>query len=219
MLYGIIGFGISYALLYWALLKVPAGVASIVIALVPLITFFLAILHRLEKFQFRVLFGGLIAASGIALIFYDQLSAVPILALLALITGAICISETGIIIKLFPKTHPAAMNAIGMLIGSLLLFSFSQATGEVKTLPAQPSVLFAFIYLVLIGSVVFFALVIFVLKRWTASAVSYQLVLAPIVTIVVASILRGETITSISLLGSLIVLSGVYIGALASSGK
>lgn len=161
----------------------PAGVASIVIALVPLITFFLAILHRLEKFQSRVLLGGLIAASGITLIFYDQISAVPIVALLALIAGAICIAETGIIIKLFPKTHPAAMNAIGMFIGAFLLFLLSQVSGEVKTLPIQTSTLIAFIYLVLIGSVMFFALVIFVLKRWTASAVSYQLVLAPIVTI------------------------------------
>ena len=54
LLYGIIGFGTSYALLYWSLLKVPAGVASVIIALVPLITFLLAILHKLETFQLRV---------------------------------------------------------------------------------------------------------------------------------------------------------------------
>src|SRR3990167_6973433 len=218
-LYGIIGFGTSYALLYWSLLKVPAGVASVIIALVPLITFFLAILHKLETFQLRVFLGGIIAASGITLIFYDQLGAVPLLPLLVLVVGAICIAETGIIVKLFPKTHPASMNAIGMFVGSLLLFALSQVTSEVKTLPSQPSTLIGFIYLVLLGSVVFFALVIFVLKRWTASAVSYQLVLAPIVTMFAAFILRGETITSISLLGGLIVLSGVYIGAITASRK
>lgn len=219
LLYGTVGFGTSYALLYWALLKVPAGIASVIIALVPLITFFLAILHKLETFQFRILLGGVIAALGIILIFYDRLGAASLMPLLALVAGAVFISETGIIVKLFPKTRPIQMNAIGMLVGSLLLLFFSQIIGETKTFPTQPSTLIAFIYLVLLGSVVFSALIIFVLKRWTATAVSYQLVLAPIVTMFVAFILRGETISITSLLGGLIVLAGVYIGAITTSKK
>lgn len=220
ILYGAIGFGISYALLYWALLQVPAAVTSVIIALVPLVTFFLAIVQGLEKFKVRVLLGSLVAASGIAIIFYEQLALVSLLPLLAVVAGAFFIAETGIIVKLFPQNHPATMNALGMLVGALILFLFSLLFGEVKTLPTQPSTLIAFIYLILLGSVVLFALVIFVLKRWTASATSYQLVLAPLVTMVIASILlRSETITPISLIGSLIVISGVYIGALTSSKK
>ena len=220
LLYGIVGFGTSYALLYWALLSVPAGIAAITIALVPLITFFLAIVQKLEHFRFRVLLGALVAALGIALIFYEQLNLdVSLLPFLALVAGAISIAETGIIVKLFPKTHPVSMNAFGMFVGAVLLFLLSQVTSEVKTLPTQPETRIAFIYLVTLGSVVFFALVIFVLKHWTASAVSYQLVLAPIVTIAIAAVLRGETVSLISLVGSLIVLSGVYIGALTTSKK
>ena len=220
LLYGIVGFGTSYALLYWALLSVPAGIAAITIALVPLITFFLAIVQKLEHFRFRVLLGALVAALGIALIFYEQLNLdVSLLPFLALVAGAISIAETGIIVKLFPKTHPVSMNAFGMFVGAVLLFLLSQVTSEVKTLPTQPETWIAFIYLVTLGSVVFFALVIFVLKHWTASAVSYQLVLAPIVTIAIAAVLRGETVSLISLVGSLIVLSGVYIGVLTTSKK
>lgn len=219
LLYGTIGFGISYGLLYWALLQVPAAVTSVIIALVPLVTFFLAIVQGLEKFKVRVLLGSLVATSGITIIFYEQLALVPLLPLLAAVAGAFSIAETGIIVKLFPKNHPATMNALGMLVGALILFLFSLLFGEVKNLPMQPSTWIAFSYLTIIGSVIFFALVIFVLKRWTASATSYQLVLAPLITMVIASILRGETITPISLVGSVIVISGVYIGAIITTKK
>src|SRR5688572_28445507 len=38
-IYGALGFGAFYALLYWALRTVPAGIASVLVALVPLLTF------------------------------------------------------------------------------------------------------------------------------------------------------------------------------------
>jgi drug/metabolite transporter (DMT)-like permease len=218
ILYGVVGFGASYALLYWALVSIPAGIASIVIALVPLITMFLAHFHGLEKFNLKGLFGALVAASGIVLIFYEQASGeVSFLPLFALIAGAFCISESGIIVKLYPKVHPVPMNAIGMAVGSVLLFVFSLIFTEVRTIPILLETWTAFIYLVVIGSTVLFALIIFTLRRWTATAVSYQLVLAPLVTILVAAILRGETFTPVALIGSAVVLLGVYIGALKPS--
>ena len=73
----------------------------------------------------------------------------------------------------------------------------------------------ALLYLVLFGSVGTFVLGLYVLKRWTASATSYSLVLMPIVTILFASWIADEPITSALLVGGLFVLSGVYIGALA----
>lgn len=220
IIYGLIGFGIGYALAYWALLKVPAGIASVTIAFVPLITFFLALFHKLEKFQFRVLSGGLVAVLGIGVVFYEQLNAsVPLFPLLALFGAALCFAETGIIVKLFPKTHIASMNSVGMLTGALLLFILSYVGSEAKVLPNRFDTQIAFFYLVIVGSAVFFALIVFILKRWTASAVSYQLVLAPIVTIIIANILRGETISPVSLTGSLIVIFGVYIGALTTTSR
>jgi len=37
--YGVVGFGIAYALLYWGLQTVPAGMAQVILALTPLLTF------------------------------------------------------------------------------------------------------------------------------------------------------------------------------------
>jgi drug/metabolite transporter (DMT)-like permease len=57
----------------------------------------------------------------------------------------------------------------------------------------------------------------FVLGKWTASGTSYGFVLVPLVTIVVAARLADEAITTNFLLGAVLVLAGVVVGALLPS--
>lgn len=213
--YGVLSFGLSYGLLYWALLEVQAGVAQIIVALIPLLTIFFARAHGIEHFRFRGLLGALIATCGIAVAFGEQLSAnVPLLPLLAVLLGAACFAESGVVVKLFVRSHPAATNAVGMLVGALLLLAFSLAVGETWVLPATLDTWLASIFLVA-SSVVVFALFLFVISRWTASAASYQFVLLPFTTVLLAAWLLNEQITPALLIGGGLVLVGVWVGALA----
>lgn len=216
LVFGALQFGISYALMYWSLLKVPAGLFQVVLALVPLFTFFFAIAHRQEAFQWRILVGGLLAVSGIAIVFRGQLIAnVPLLSLLAVVLAAACIAESVVLFKSFPKSHPITTNALGMAVGAAILFTMSMLTRESPAVPDLPATWIALLYLIFFGSIGTFVLALFVLSRWTASATSYSLVLMPIVTVLFASWLAGEAITASLLAGGLLVLLGVYLGALA----
>jgi drug/metabolite transporter (DMT)-like permease len=218
-IYGALGFGAFYALMYWALVSVPAGLASVLVALVPLLTFFLAIAHGLERFRLRGLVGGLIAVVGIGVVFAEQLGgAVEAAALLACIAAAVCVAESAVVVKLYPRVDPAATNAVGMLTGLAILAPLSLVAGETWTLPARADTVLAVIYLITIGSVGLFALFLYVLRRWTATATSYLLVLSPLVTVAVASLLAGEQITLQFALGGVLVGAGVYVGALSESG-
>ena len=69
------------------------------------------------------------------------------------------------------------------------------------------------------GTVVAFILYLYVLGHWKASAASYTFVLVPIVTVILASILTDETIPLIFLVGAMVVLAGVYVGALMPGRK
>jgi drug/metabolite transporter (DMT)-like permease len=64
------------------------------------------------------------------------------------------------------------------------------------------------------GSIGVFWLYVFVVKRGTASAAAYQLVLIPLVNVVVAAWLQDEGVTWAFAVGSILVLIGVYFGAL-----
>jgi drug/metabolite transporter (DMT)-like permease len=215
IIYGVLQFGISYAFMYWSLLEVPAGLFQIILSIVPLFTFLFAIAHRQESFQWRILIGSLIAVIGIAIVFYNQISInIPLFSLLAIILAAMSIAEAGVLYKDFPKSHPITTNAIGMSVGALILFMGSWLFNENPSLPILPNTWIAVLYLVVFGSVGMFILVLYVLNHWTASAASYQLVLMPMVTVLVASLIAEEELTIISFVGGLLVLIGVYVGAL-----
>jgi drug/metabolite transporter (DMT)-like permease len=70
-------------------------------------------------------------------------------------------------------------------------------------------------YLVTFGTVGVFGLCLFVLSRWTASATSYEFLLAPVVGVALAAWLFDERIKAGFVIGSILVLVGVYLGALS----
>lgn len=215
LLYGVLAFTAGYAFAYYALTEVTAGLAAVVMATVPLLTLLLAALHRVEPFRWRGLAGALVTLIGIGVIFREQVGGdVSWLHLLAMLATAVTAAETGIVVKRFPRTHPVSANALGMALGALLLLVLSLAVGERQPLPARPSTWVAVLYLVTIGSVGLFFLYRFVLDRWTASATNYQFVLTPLVAIPTGAWLAGESVTWEFLVGSAVVVGGVWVGAL-----
>jgi drug/metabolite transporter (DMT)-like permease len=222
LLYGVLGFAVAFGLGYWGLVETPAGLAQVILALVPLLTLVFAVVQGLERFRAQSLAGSLLAVVGIAVVFAERLgatgaAAVPLLSLLAVLAAAAAIAQTNVVVKRFPKSHPTANNAIAMGVGALLLLVLSLVIGERQQVPAEATTLAAVTYLVLIGSVVVFMLFLYVIERWTASATSYALLLMPLVTVSASAILLGEAITLGLLGGGALVLAGVYLGAFAPS--
>ncbi|MGH2454451.1 MAG: DMT family transporter [bacterium] len=214
--YGLLGFGASYALGYWALLQLQAGLASLIVATAPLFTFVLALLQGLERFRWRGLVGGLIALTGIALTSGGSVgAAVPLWPLLAALGMALSFAEASIIAKRFPKSHPVSTNVVAMAVGAVILLALSGFRGETWAIPTQRATWVALTYLVLLGTSTGFVLFLFVLRRWSASATAYQFVLFPLVAVSASAALEGTSVTLPLLLGGSLVLGGVYVGAVA----
>lgn len=216
-IYGLLYFGAFYALAYWGLQRAPAGVAAVLFAPVPLLTLLLAASHRLEVVRLRGLAGAAIAAVGIgAMVLVDASAlAIPVASFIALLGAAVCAAEGAVVVKLFPRSDPFVANAIGMAAGTAMLVVASLASGERWTLPAQASTWAAIATLIVFGGVVLFFLVLVILQRWTASAVSYCFVLFPVVAILLSAWLEGTPITTGVLVGAALVAVAVYVGALA----
>jgi drug/metabolite transporter (DMT)-like permease len=214
MLYGAVGFAGSFAFIYSGVRDVSAATLGVLLALTPLFTFGLAILHRQERFHLQGLLGALIALGGVALIFAEQAgSNVPIGSMVLILFGVACIAESGVLIKWIPRSDPFGTNAVAMLSGAVILLALSLVAAEPKQLPREPATWAAIAYLVLFGSVALFSLFVFALQRWTASAVSYSTLLMPIVTISLAALLTGERISASFAVGGVVILAGVYTGA------
>lgn len=213
--YGVLAFAATYAFLYWGLLALPIGLAATIMASGPLWTQAFARLHGQERLRARGVFGGLLAIVGIAVMSNAPVNAaVPLVAVLAVAAGAACAAEASVVVKGFPRSHPVTTNAVAMAIGSPLLLLLSVGTGEPRALPQTALTWSVLGYLVLIGSVGFFILIVAVLKRWTASATSYLFVMMPIVAGALGAWIFDEPVTPGLVLGAAIVLIGVYVGAL-----
>jgi drug/metabolite transporter (DMT)-like permease len=144
-------------------------------------------------------------------------AAVPVLSLLAVFAAALFAAASGIVVKKFPRSHPIAANAVGMAIGTAILFPLSLAYKEPQTLPTLAPTWAALGWLI-VSSMVAFVLMVWVLSRWTASANAYGAVLAPLVTISVAASIAGEAVTGALIVGGALVIVGVYVGALMRDG-
>jgi drug/metabolite transporter (DMT)-like permease len=83
-------------------------------------------------------------------------------------------------------------------------------------MPQQAAVRWSLAYLVVLGSAGLFAIVLLVVRRWTASATSYMFVLFPLVTMVLGAWLLDEPITSHGVVGALVVMGGAWLGALST---
>lgn len=215
VLYGALTIGAFFAFVYWGLQEAPAGLAGVFLATGPLLTFLFAIAHGQERFRWDSMIGAVVVVAGTAVVFSVGLGeGVPVASLLAILAASACAAEGAIVVKGFPQVHPAARNAIGMSVGAAILLVLMPLFNESFAIPAASSTWIAQAYLVLFGTVGVFALYLFVLGRWTASATSYEFVLAPIVGIALAAWLFDEPITATLVIGSLLVLVGVYFGAL-----
>ena len=216
LVYGLLAFGAAFGLAFVAIPMIGAGAAQVLLGTIPLITLVLAPLHGLERFRPRATIGSVIALAGVAILGADRLALdIPLEGIALALVVAVLLAEAGVIAKLTPGAHPIATNAIGMLAGACLLVPVSLLAGERWTLPIQPDTWAAMAYLVLVGSVVVFWLFIFVVRRWTASASSFQFLLIPLATIPFSVALTGEVVTSTMLIGGAVVLLGVYIGVFA----
>jgi drug/metabolite transporter (DMT)-like permease len=215
LLYGALNFGASFALLYYGLLRVHAGLGQTLLALVPLATLLLAVLQRQERFRVAAVVGSLLALGGVALMSRAPLQeGVPLLSVLALLGGAVCFAQAAVLVRRFPPVHPVTMNAVGMAAAAVLLLAGSFVAGELRALPERTATWAAVGYLVVIGSVLVFVLYLIVLRHWTASRAAYAFVVIPIVTVALSAWLDDEPVRAGLVAGGLLVLAGVYVGAL-----
>lgn len=214
IIYGSVSFAGSFGLIYPALQQVPAATGVVFLALVPLETFGLAILHRQERFRWLGLAGAVIALAGVAVIVADQLSVdTPLAPMLQMLAGTLFIAEGAVLLKWVPRSDPFATNAVAMTAGGVVLLAFSALAGDAWNIPGQADTWLAMAYLVVLGSVALFALYVFALRRWTASAVSYTTLLMPLVGIPAAAWMFGEQVSLSFAAGGVLAVIGVYVGA------
>jgi len=215
LLYGALIFGGAFSFAYYALVRIHAGLGQTLLALVPLATLLLAVLQRQERLRLAAVGGTLLSIVGIGVISgLSGTKSVPVLSLLAVLGAVLCFAQATVFVRHFPPVHPVTANAVGMATGAAILVALSLLLGESIALPERGATWLALAYMVVLGSGPVFVLYLVVVRLWSASRAAYTFVLIPVVTVLLSAWIDDEPIGAGLVLGGLLVLAGVYVGAL-----
>jgi drug/metabolite transporter (DMT)-like permease len=214
-LYGSLIFGGAFALMYYALIRIHAGLAQTLLALVPLATLLLAVAQGQERLRRSALVGTLLSVLGIGVMSgISGEGSLPFLSLLAILGAVVCFAQATVLVRHFPPVHPIVQNAVGMALGASILLALSLLARESIDVPDRDATWLALAYMVVLGSGPVFVLYVIVVRLWSASRAAYGFVLIPIVTVLLSAWLDDEPIGPSLVVGGALVLAGVYVGAL-----
>jgi drug/metabolite transporter (DMT)-like permease len=204
----------DYGFIYWAEQKLDSALTAMLFAVMPVITTIAAHFYlETEKLTWQKLLGTLLALCGVAGLLADRIAvdASQVWSAAAVVVAAVCASAAMLATKRYGgNLHPAALNAPAMLIGSVLLLTAGVLSGEHLALPSGAA-WGAVLYLSMVGSVVAFLTFFWLLKKWSATAMSLINVVTPMVATVFGFMFRSEHLTPWSALGGALILGGVLI--------
>lgn len=214
---GVVLFTLDYGLIYWGENNgVSSGLAAILFATFPLQTaLFANALLRTERLTLQKLTGIVVGFGGIVLIFRGQIGIAGIdraFPMLAIVLSATCAASATVAIKRWGHAlDPITFNAVAMAVGAAGLGLTSVGAREPVGMPSWPQGIGAILYLALAGSVVTFVTWQWLLKTSEATSLSFVALLTPITALLLGATLGQETFDAVDLLGSAIVLGGIYV--------
>lgn len=225
-LYGFLGMYLTNAFEFWSLQHLSAAKTCFLYSLSPFMAALFSYLHFGEKMNARKWLGMGIGMAGIMPVLAIQTGSEGLIGglfffswpELAMIAAVLCSSYGWILLRLLVKDSavaPSLSNSIGMLIGGLFALGHSLAVESWSPLPVAASALPSFaqgiILMTLISNIICSNLMGFVLKRFTATFVSFMGLLSPLFASLNSWLILGEAPSLVILTSTGIVSLGLWL--------
>lgn len=203
----------------WAEMRVPSGLAALVVATSPLLMVLLAWARGGPRPSRSILLGVALGVSGIALLVVGPGESgsgrIDAIGALALLIAAIAWSVGSIYMgKATCPGNPLQSNAMVMLMGGVLLLLASAAAGEWGHLDlgaASPRSVVSLLYLSIFGSIIAFTAYSYLLQATTPARVSTYAFVNPVVAVLVGWAFAGEAITPLTLAAGAVIVVAIAI--------
>ncbi len=211
-LLGVLGFAVYNVSLNYGEITVPAGIASFIIGLIPVITISFAILFLNEKITVKIALGLAVSLIGMLLIMLGEHGGVKfdygvLLVLVATLMGGIYTSMQKPILK---KFHPIELTAFAIWSGTIAMMIY--APDVIKTIAIAPWHVTAVIaYLGIFPAAIAYVVWAYAFSKTDASKAVMYLYAMPILSTLMGYLFLGEIPALLSIIGGLIALSGVAL--------
>jgi drug/metabolite transporter (DMT)-like permease len=194
------------AVLFFAERTVPTGLASLIIASVPLWIVVLRLLGG-ERLSWRALAAVGVGFAGVAVIAQPSGGATTLGIVLCFISALMWAGGSVLSARLTMPRDPFAATAYEMLAGGLLMLV--PALFTVHGFSPSGASIAAWVYLVTFGSIVGYSAYVWLLANAPLGTVSTYAYVNPVVAIALGVLFRGEQLTWRLVLGAAIVVAAV----------
>ena len=204
--------------LTWAMEYISGGLASIIVALVPLfIALFSMWLSKRTKITRWMVAGLVIGFAGVLLIFSDYVGEMKsgsfvlgvVLAIISVLSWSF-----GTVYTSNKKPVVDILFGVGlqMLIAGIIMLVVCAFTGNyINLASAGQGSWLALIYLIVFGSLIAYSAFVFAINKLPATQVSVYAYINPVVAVGLGWLLLSEKLNLIMVLGMIVTLSGVYV--------
>jgi drug/metabolite transporter (DMT)-like permease len=196
------------AVLFFAERNVPTGLASLIIASVPLWVVVLRLAGR-ERLPWQALAGVGVGFAGVAVIARPSGGATDWGIGLCLLSAVMWSIGSVLSARVTMPDDPFAATAYEMLAGGLVMLPISVFT--VHHFSPSAASIAGWVYLVTFGSIVGYTAYVWLLANAPLGMVSTYAYVNPVVAIVLGVLFRGEHLTILLLVGAAIIVVAVAI--------
>ncbi len=217
-LQGTLLFSLNYFFVYYATVHITSGLVAVLFSSIVL---FNAILERVffkTAIDNKLLLAGLLGLSGIAMIFWPEVSAISLedntVVGILLALAATLIASFGnmtAVINTRRKLPVVAVNAHAMAWSALLSFVVAALLGREFTFSFERGYVVSLVYLAVFGSAIAFGCYLALIQRIGPARAAYSSVLFPIVALAISTIVEDYQWTAIAAVGIILTLAGNWL--------
>jgi drug/metabolite transporter (DMT)-like permease len=221
---GALMFLFAYSGLFWAEKTIPSGIASVLVATIPVWTALLQIfILRKEHFRWALIVSIALGVGGVCVLALNAggRTLLNIPACFAILGAEISWSIGTVLSKVLRLPHSKALSAgAQMLLGGAMLLVGSALLGEMHPFPhVSLRAGLAIGYLIVAGSLVSFTAYIWLLGRMPPTIVTSYAYVNPVVALIVGHWLGNEELGLRTAVGAALILASVLVLTLKRSSK
>jgi drug/metabolite transporter (DMT)-like permease len=222
---GILAFCVNYGLLFWGEQYISSGLAAVLQSTIP--AFGLVIAHFYlpgEQMTPAKTIGIVLGVIGVAVIFSNQLDVAgpkAVAGCAALIVSSMGAAYSNVLVKAYGKQLDPAILAGGQMFFGLipLLLIGIPWEGNPLNFNWTPMAVVALIYLAVVGSVVAFLLYYWLVQHMDVTKTMLIALVTPVVAVTLGMLVLDEELHGRTLLGGLMIISGIAIIVTRQAGK
>ncbi|MCB1387366.1 MAG: DMT family transporter [Nitratireductor sp.] len=195
-----------------------AGISSVIVALQPLLTVFLARLMLEERMSGRQLASLVVAFGGVVLLLSPKLTGGEVLAGVNWVTmPAVIAALAGISLgSVYQKRHVTGVDirvaTFAQYVGSLVVLAPLALFTETMAVRWSGEFVFALGWLVIVLSIGAVSLLMYLIRRNSAGSTAKLFYLVPVLVVIIAWLLFGETLQPVQFAGMAVVIAALAHG-------